>query len=141
MIMMPALLVMFMSLVALWFIYGGFATVLRFIAAIRKCFGGLVTGSADTPEQPRVQIGLTVFFWPLMRKITSPKFIANITAQDYPKESLEIVVVSDGSTDNTGLCVRRSINKYPEWNIRFFEFQPSAREGRRTKSRCGDRET
>lgn len=47
------------------------------------------------------------------------KKLDNTLALDYPREKVEILVGSDGSTDDTA----KVIEKYPEPGIRFFKFQ------------------
>ena len=39
--------------------------------------------------------------------------IKHVTELDYPKNKLEIIIINDGSTDNTKKLIKKSIKKYP----------------------------
>ncbi|MBW2988145.1 hypothetical protein DRJ48_01240 [Candidatus Woesearchaeota archaeon] len=43
--------------------------------------------------------------------------LASLTRLDYPKDRMEIIVVNDGSTDNTEAEVKRAIKDFPELKI------------------------
>ncbi len=49
---------------------------------------------------------------------TIGRTIVSLVNLDYPKEKLEVIVVNDGSTDETARIVRQIIKKHPQYSIR-----------------------
>ena len=86
----------------LYYIYDGYGRVLSILASNKVGPGGKALDNAgelhnDLSVLPSVSVILPVFNEE-SRVVTK---LRNILAQDYPRDKLEIVVVSDGSTDNT----------------------------------------
>src|SRR5437660_157299 len=94
--------------------------ILIAIAGRRARERAAVAGASDTPL---VSVALVVF----NEETRIERRIGNLLASDFPKERLEIVVVSDGSTDSTAKKIVALANPA----VRFIE-QP-ARAG---KSAC-----
>jgi len=120
--MTAALSLFCLSLAALWFIYGGFVNVLRFIAAIRNLAGSQIDTRNNGTDAQEGEIGLTVYFSAFNEEDNVDERIRDIVAQAYPMEKLEIIVVSDGSTDATATKAREFMDAHPAWNVRLFEF-------------------
>jgi hyaluronan synthase len=61
--------------------------------------------------------------------VTIGKTIDKCFAADYPKEKLEVIVINDGSTDNTGEVLQQMQEKYPELTVVTWEKNRGKRHG------------
>lgn len=86
-------------------------------------------------KQPRKRQFLTISEWPSVTMLISAyneeavieEKILNSLSLDYPKDLLEVIVISDGSTDRTDALVK----KYEDKQIKLLRF-----EGRQGKTGC-----
>jgi cellulose synthase/poly-beta-1,6-N-acetylglucosamine synthase-like glycosyltransferase len=67
-------------------------------------------------EFPSITIAIAAY----NEEKTIIKTINSIAKADYPKEKIEIIVVDDGSTDNTADAVDSLIKKYKDFDIKLF---------------------
>lgn len=106
-----AMIVFWLSLLLLAHAYGGYAVLLRGLAARRPAAGGVCPPAKTAPH---VSVLLTVYN---EKEHILPR-LENLLAQDYPRERLEIVVASDGSDDGTDRLVTEFAANHPEVALR-----------------------
>jgi len=88
------------SLLVLCYIYDGY---LRLLLLLDRLFAAPEKSSSDSSaELPRITVLITVY----NEEEAIVKRIQNILACDYPRDKLEVMVASDGSTDATDNLVR-----------------------------------
>jgi len=63
---------------------------------------------------PSITIGVPAY----NEEKTIEKTVDSIVKADYPKEKVEIIIVNDGSKDNTVSVVKQIIQKYPSYDIK-----------------------
>ncbi len=91
----------------LYYIYDGYGRVLSILVGMRNdlacdtTIGDAKEQNSDLIKWPTVSVILPVF----NEETRIVAKLQNILAQDYPKDKLEIIVVSDGSTDKTNELV------------------------------------
>lgn len=110
---------MLVSLLVLLYVYGGYYLLLKMAVAIK---GGKPPETKDpAPESlPSITVLLTVF----NEEERVAGRIRNILECTYPRDKLEILVASDGSTDHTDSIVL----SFNEANVRLF--RPRSRGGK-----------
>jgi cellulose synthase/poly-beta-1,6-N-acetylglucosamine synthase-like glycosyltransferase len=92
-----ALVTLWLSLASLAFAYFGFPALLAVVAAVRR------RGVRREPITPSVSLIIAAY----NEEECIAERIENALAMDYPREQLEILVASDGSTDKTDQIVER----------------------------------
>jgi cellulose synthase/poly-beta-1,6-N-acetylglucosamine synthase-like glycosyltransferase len=92
-----ALLILWLSLGSLVFAYLGFPALLAVVAAFRR------RRVCKRPITPPVSLIIAAY----NEEACIAERIENALETDYPREQLEILVASDGSTDKTDLIVER----------------------------------
>lgn len=93
--------------------------MLVYICMIYPCIIFLLGFFISHPiEKKRFDRSITVLIIVLNEEKHIVNKIKNILAQDYPREKLELVLVSDGSTDNTVALVQPYLNE----RVRLIEF-------------------
>lgn len=98
-----ALTIYWLSVAALAYTYVGYAVLMRGLAAGRS----LVPSMPESGEVPSVSVVIVAFNE--QERIRAR--IANILASEYPADRLDVIVVSDGSTDSTAASVREFSEK------------------------------
>ena len=104
------------SIAILWWVYDGYGRFLAIIVAVRSVFTQTATTASSVAvadSQPSVTVLLTVH----NEASVIQRRIENILSCDYPSRQLEIVVASDGSTDQTNQIVQG----FPDRRVRLFE--------------------
>ena len=110
------------SFALLLYIYGGFYGILR-VAVFTTQFGRSKQNSEglskafQKDDLPGVSICLPV----LNEAETIIKRLENLYESDYEKEKIEVIVISDGSSDNTVAVVQEYRDKNPDKNIQVIE--------------------
>jgi cellulose synthase/poly-beta-1,6-N-acetylglucosamine synthase-like glycosyltransferase len=102
----------FFSLFMVFYVYLGYPLLIFLIALIRN------KKVRKAPIQPSVTILIAAY----NEERDIEKTIKNKLELDYPKEKLEIIVISDGSTDNTDEIVK----KYEGEQVRLIRQKPRA---------------
>lgn len=103
-----ALLVLWLSLASLAFAYFGFPALLALVGVFRR------RRVHQQPITPSVSLLISAY----NEQECIAERIENALATDYPREKLEILVASDGSTDRTDQIVER----YAEAGVRLLPF-------------------
>jgi len=115
----PLIGILVLSSAFLFYIYGGYRYLLKSIVFFKRKSIRKHLSFDENDFTP----GLTVFFSALNEEKKIRRRIINILDQDYPLDELEIIVVSDGSTDKTVECVNSAIEEFPDATIRLLEFK------------------
>ncbi|MDQ2695516.1 MAG: glycosyltransferase, partial [Pseudomonadota bacterium] len=89
--------VFLVSAAAIFYAYAGFPLLLAAAAAVMR------KTVRQGPIRPRVSILVAAY----NEQNSIGRRLDNLLATDYPRELLDILVVSDGSTDRTNAIVRR----------------------------------
>jgi cellulose synthase/poly-beta-1,6-N-acetylglucosamine synthase-like glycosyltransferase len=111
-------LVFFFSVAALYYIYDGYLRVLQVLClALKRSNKPTVVRDSGLPS---VTVLLTVF----NEAAVIVERLKNILSSDYPQHLIDVLVASDGSTDETEDLVRQ----FAEKQIRLF--RPVTREGK-----------
>jgi cellulose synthase/poly-beta-1,6-N-acetylglucosamine synthase-like glycosyltransferase len=97
---MPALLIFLSALAVLCYAYFGYPAILALSAACRRTHAGAIRGYRPT-------VTVVVAAWNEAASIADK--IENTLGQHYPPELLDMIVVSDGSTDGTDEIVERYV--------------------------------
>jgi cellulose synthase/poly-beta-1,6-N-acetylglucosamine synthase-like glycosyltransferase len=95
----------------LFYVYVGYPAVLAFLAHFAK-------GTAPTPDAGNLTVTLLISAYNESQVIASK--MDNSLALDYPKDRLEVLVISDGSEDGTDAIVER----YIQLGVRLVRQQP-----------------
>lgn len=112
------------SFLALAYVYGGYLGVLRLLIRLRggrRGRGPESRGAAEVSD--RELPGVTVFISAYNEADRIRPRIDDLLEQDFPPDRLEIVVISDGSTDGTDEEVRLAIRENPGRDIRLIAFE------------------
>lgn len=104
------------SLLGLFYIYGGYLLLLKTLSAI------LPRSWSEALSSDEFSPAVSVYFSALNEEEGVRGRLENLIDQDYPPERLEIIAVSDGSTDRTAAIVREVIRENPGRDIRLIEF-------------------
>ncbi len=111
---------LFMNLFLLVYLYGGYYYLLRAFCLLRRL---LSAGKSASQEPAASELpGVSVFIAAYNEEDVIEKRLANILEQDYPPAKMEIVVVSDGSTDSTNARVQDFAHRHPEVPLHFIAF-------------------
>lgn len=103
-------------------IYGGNILLIESIVTIkRRFFPGMRSDSTGLCENEE-PTGVTVYFSALNEEHVVAERIENIFDSSYPQEKLEVIVVSDGSTDQTVNRVKQYCQCHPYHIVRVIEF-------------------
>lgn len=105
------------GLVVLVYLYGGYAWTLGFLSRLRRVSAPLCDADADLPA---VTVLITVF----NEEGNILARIQNALACDYPSDRVQVIVASDGSTDETDTLVNALDDK------RVILFRPGERRGK-----------
>ena len=95
------------------YIYGGYLALLRVIGMLARAERHIRAPVADDCLP-----ALTVYFSAYNEEELVGRRLLNLVGQDYPRERVEIVVVSDGSTDGTVDEAKRVAAAHAGWQIR-----------------------
>ncbi len=105
-------LVFFLSLIAVWYVYAGYPLIVLIISMFRN------RPVNKAAFEPSVSILIAAYNEADCIGAT----IENKFQMDYPKEKLEIIVVSDGSTDGTDDIIRQ----YESRGVKLLRQEPRA---------------
>jgi cellulose synthase/poly-beta-1,6-N-acetylglucosamine synthase-like glycosyltransferase len=108
--MLAAKLLFWLSVFMVIYIYLGYPLLITLLAALKK------SRIRKTNLEPTVSIIISAY----NEEDHIEKTIENKLLQDYPKEKLEIIVVSDGSSDGTDEIVQR----YSDQGVRLVRQEP-----------------
>lgn len=97
------------------YVYAGYSLVLAVLTAFRR--GGAHEFPAG--HQPTV----SVFLSALNEADVVVQRLENLLATTYPLDLLEVLVISDGSTDATAERVRSFSDRHPELSLRLFDLE------------------
>lgn len=111
--------ILFLSFSGLVYIYGGY----RFFLSALVRLKGNSNKNLLSFENGDFTPGITVYFPALNEEKNIHSRISNIIDQNYPSKSLEIIIVSDGSTDKTAERVNEAIMEFPQVSIRLIDFE------------------
>ena len=93
-----------------------------FLLLFLSIFWILVLFSKDSKKEQETTMKNQPFFSTIVPAFNEEKSIkgtlTSLINLDYPQEKMEIVVVNDGSTDNTQAIVENFIREHPDFNIR-----------------------
>ncbi len=106
----------FLSLGFLLYTYLGYPVLVALYASVRSKF------ARKAPYYPRVTVVMSI----LNEEKTIRRKLENLLGQDYPPERMEIVVVSDGSTDGSAEIIR----SFKEFGGRIRLLEHGARKGK-----------
>lgn len=120
---MIALAVFVVSGALIAYVYGGYGALLRLLLSVGGRSDGV--GDSESAQDPTDEElpSVTVFVSAYNEADRIGTRIDDLLDQDYPFDKLEIVVVSDGSTDGTEDEVRRKIREHPDRDIRLIAFE------------------
>lgn len=104
-----------LSLAALFLIYGGFIFVLRLAVFIRRMVGKPLFQTSWPSVDPADLPTVTIFIPALNEEGRIGPRMDNIAELDYPADKIEIIVASDGSTDNTAGEAQDWLNAHPAY--------------------------
>jgi len=111
------ILILFASLIGLTYTYGGFLLLLVGLVFLRrKLMPWRFPFSEDNQQQHGEGgslPGLTVYFSAYNEERDVKDKFSDILAQDYPREKLQLILVSDGSTDGTVAAAREVVRENP----------------------------
>lgn len=110
------------SFLALVYIYGGYYYTLRFIIYLRELVSPIAMAHSDHAIDDEV-MPLTVYFPAFNEEEKVTKRLDNIFSCEFPDDKLEVIVVSDGSTDNTALNTNKYIDAHPDFDIKLIDFK------------------
>ena len=113
------------SFISLFFIYLGLVHFLGILIIFKNIYYKI---SQKNIVSQRIwddfyQPGVTVYVAAFNEEKLILKRIKNIIDQNYPPKQLEIIIISDGSTDDTAKNVKDAQKYYPEYKIRLIEFK------------------
>jgi cellulose synthase/poly-beta-1,6-N-acetylglucosamine synthase-like glycosyltransferase len=86
--------------------------------ALSRCFGRRARPPVSTPDADLPRLSLLIAAYNEEAEIEAR--VRNALAMDYPRDRLEIVVASDGSTDRTAEIVRRFAGQ----GVRLLDYRP-----------------
>ncbi|MBM9605718.1 glycosyltransferase family 2 protein [Desulfopila inferna] len=109
--MTPLIIIFWTSLAAIFYAYLGYPLLLHLLAGMGF---GRKEGKISGNFRPSISIIIPAHN---EGKILEDK-IVNILDLDYPKEKREILIISDGSTDNTGAIAKKYLDR-----LDFFELE------------------
>ncbi len=116
---MTALIIFSTSFILFCYIYGGYRYILHFLVWLRRLVGSRPHSHA---QEERSTPGVTVYFSALNEESNVTERLENLFSMEY-QGTVEIVVVSDGSTDGTVRLVKEAIDANPSRDIRLIEFK------------------
>ncbi len=150
--------VFIISLLMLVYVYGGYLFILKILRILMperiKNHDKKALSTTPSPSSPPVKGGeillpsplagegkgegvkenffprVTIFFSAFNEEDNVRERIENLLSLDYPKDSMEIVVVSDGSTDKTVQFIQGIIDSNPSRDIRVIEFKENKGKAR-----------
>ena len=111
--------ILVLSSACLIYIYGGYCFFLKLLVVLK----GKSPGDHLVHYENDFTPGITIYFPALNEEKNVRSRIVNIIDQDYPTEKLEIIAISDGSTDKTVERVNSAIKEFPDVSIRLIEFE------------------
>ncbi|GEP98354.1 glycosyltransferase family 2 protein [Chitinophaga cymbidii] len=94
-------LLFFLSAFILFYNYAGYGILLLLLTRIKKRFSP--ASAPDASFEPHVSLVVAAY----NEEADMPAKIANTLALDYPAHKLEIIFITDGSTDNTPAIIAR----------------------------------
>lgn len=114
-------LVWILASVGLFYVYGGYLMLLRLALLVRGRgrSRGMEVRSAEVSDD---LVGMTVYFAAFNEEDLVGQRIENILQQEYPPERMEVLVISDGSTDATVQRVKEVAAAHLDRRIRVVEF-------------------
>lgn len=121
--MVYTLILLIASLIFLLYIYGGYFLLLKLIAFLFVRREKTAAASPPSLGDERQLLPVTIFVSAHNEEEKIQERLENLLQLEYPKEKLEIIVVSDGSTDNTVRIARDFIAGNADRNIRIIEFK------------------
>lgn len=93
--------VLLLSMLMLFYIYGGYLFLLNGLYTIsRKCLRNFIRSYHEHDVSP-ILPNVSIYFSAYNEEETVEKRFENLLSLDYPPEKIELIMLSDGSTDNT----------------------------------------
>lgn len=125
-------LVFLFSAGTILYVYRGYLWLLRLLAWWKRIaatsgsapFDRTTAGAGGAAQVPYERWPRVTIYMPLYNEEDRvARRLKNLLDQDYPPERVQILVVSDGSTDGTAAVVRRIMEEHPERDIDLIEFE------------------
>jgi cellulose synthase/poly-beta-1,6-N-acetylglucosamine synthase-like glycosyltransferase len=119
MIFFLILIIFLVSFCILFYIYLGYPYLLKLLVWLRR----ITEKGNKFPPCERFFPEVTIYFSAYNEEINISERIENIFSMDYPSDKIEVIVVSDGSTDGTVSLVNDAIKKNPSKAISLINFK------------------
>ena len=121
---MIVLTLFFISLFFLFYIYGGYYLLLKLISFFSGKVASLYSDKISTEKEPETKyLPVTIYLSAYNEEGVIKKRLHNLIELDYPRELVEILIISDGSTDRTVDEVSEFIQSNPSADIKLFAFE------------------
>lgn len=104
---MLAKIVFFLSAASILYVYGGYFVLLRLLSFLKNKSGAAESDTTGESSRPFVSVLIAA----CNEEKDIGRRIENILGQSYPSDRLELIIASDGSTDDTVRIARRYENK------------------------------
>lgn len=104
------------------YVVAGYPVLLAATVRLTRILGGRLDPVAWEPPEDHELPGVTIAIPAFNEEDLIAARITNLLDTDYPREKLEVLIVSDGSSDNTVSEVQRIIGAHPSFRIRIEEF-------------------
>jgi cellulose synthase/poly-beta-1,6-N-acetylglucosamine synthase-like glycosyltransferase len=109
---------LFIFAILLLYVYGGYLFLLKFFYLLKISSPSKTWTNFKKDELPFVSI----YFSAYNEEETVENRLMNLMAQDYPSQKIEIIVLSDGSSDKTVEIVQNIASENADYDIRVVEY-------------------